>query len=217
MDKVGFSYGEKQVLENYSVIVRCGECVALTGASGCGKSTVSKLLLGLYPIEKGAVSVMGNSVKNMTNRELRDYFAYVPQDPYLFEGTVMENIRMGNLDATEKDIMEAAKVANAHTFILKLENGYDTQVGERGNRLSGGQRQRIAIARAIIKGAPILMLDEATSALDNESERLVNGAIRRLHGHKTILMIAHRTSTIQMADRVCNMDSPLNGTAAAHE
>ncbi|MDE6620206.1 MAG: ATP-binding cassette domain-containing protein, partial [Lachnospiraceae bacterium] len=206
MDKVGFSYGEKQVLEDYSLVVQRGESVALTGASGSGKSTVSKLLLGLYPIEKGAISVMGNSVKNMTNRDLRAFFAYVPQEPYLFEGTVRENIQMGNLSAGKKDIIEAAKVANAHAFILNLENGYDTQVGECGNRLSGGQRQRIAIARAIIKGAPILLLDEATSALDNESERLVNEAIRRLHGRRTILMIAHRTSTIQMADRVCSID-----------
>lgn len=206
MDKVRFSYGEKRVLENYSLAVQRGESVALTGVSGSGKSTVSKLLLGLYPIETGVISVMGNSVRHMTNRNLRDFFAYVPQEPYLFEGTVLENIRMGNLNAKKKDIIEAAKVANAHAFILNLENGYDTQVGERGNRLSGGQCQRIAIARAILKGAPILLLDEATSALDNESERLVNEAIRRLHGSRTILMIAHRSSTIQMADRVCSID-----------
>ena len=205
MDGISFSYGENKVLEDYHLVVQRGECVALTGASGCGKSTVSKLLLGLYPVEAGAISVMGNSVMDMTNRELRSFFAYVPQEPYLFEGTIMENIRMGNLNASEEDIIEAAKVANAHTFIMNLENGYDTQVGERGNRLSDGQRQRIARARAVIKGAPILLMDEATSALDNESERLVNEAIHKLHGNRTILMIAHRTSTIQMADRVCSM------------
>lgn len=143
---------------------------------------------------------------SMTNRELREHFAYVPQEPYLFEGSVRENIRMGKLDASEEEIVRAARMANAHEFIRKLEKGYDTQVGERGNRLSGGQRQRIAIARAILKGAPILLMDEATSALDNESERLVNCAMRRLHGHQTILMIAHRSSTIRMADRVCCFD-----------
>lgn len=209
MDRVEFSYGgkaEKKVLEDYSLVVRHGECVALTGVSGCGKSTVSKLLLGLYPVEKGAVSVMGKSVTQMTNRHLRELSAYVPQEPYLFEGTILENIRMGNLDAKKLDIVRAAKAANAHTFILNLENGYETQVGERGNRLSGGQRQRIAIARAILKDAPVLLMDEATSALDSESERLVNDAIRRLHGHKTILMIAHRSSTIQMADRISSFD-----------
>lgn len=210
MDGVRFSYGDNgdnRVLEDYSLVVQRGECVALTGVSGCGKTTVSKLLLGLYPVDDGEIRVMGNSVKDMTNRELRDFFAYVPQEPYLFEGSIFENIHMGNLDATEEEVAEAAKAANAHAFIMKTENGYDTQVGERGNRLSGGQRQRVAIARAILKGAPILLMDEATSALDNESERLVNDAIRRLHGHQTILMIAHRTSTIQMADRVCHMET----------
>ncbi|MDE6984115.1 MAG: ATP-binding cassette domain-containing protein, partial [Lachnospiraceae bacterium] len=146
-----------------------------------------------------------NSVRDMSNRQLRELFAYVPQEPYLFEASILENIRMGRLDASVEEIVEAAKVANAHMFILELENGYNTQVGERGSRLSGGQRQRIAIARAILKGAPILLLDEATSALDGESERLVNDAVRSLRGTRTILMIAHRTSTIQMADRVCSM------------
>lgn len=206
MDGVSFSYGDKQVLQNYSMKVQRGECVALTGSSGCGKTTVSKLLLGLYPIDGGTITIVGNSVKNMSNRALRDFFAYVPQEPYLFEGSILENIRMGRLGASTDEIVKAAKVANAHTFIMNLENGYDTPVGERGNRLSGGQRQRIAIARAILKGAPILLMDEATSALDNESERLVNDALRRLHGNKTIIMIAHRTSTIQMADRVCGMN-----------
>lgn len=206
MQKVGFSYGENRVLKDYSIEVRRGECVAITGASGCGKSTVSKLLLGLYPVDEGSITVLGNDAGHMTNRELRAFFAYVPQEPYLFEGSVRENIRMGKLDASEEEIIRAARVANAHEFIQHLENGYDTQVGERGNRLSGGQRQRIAIARAILKGAPVLLMDEATSALDNESERLVNDAMRRLHGRQTILMIAHRSSTIRMADRVCSFD-----------
>ncbi|MDE7029578.1 MAG: ABC transporter ATP-binding protein/permease [Lachnospiraceae bacterium] len=205
MDRVVFSYGDNAVLREFSMAVQRGECVALTGPSGCGKSTVSKLLLGLYPIERGSIAVVGNSVRDMSNRQLRELFAYVPQEPYLFEASILENIRMGRLDASVDEIVEAAKVANAHMFILELENGYNTQVGERGSRLSGGQRQRIAIARAILKGAPILLLDEATSALDGESERLVNDAVRSLRGTRTILMIAHRTSTIQMADRVCSM------------
>lgn len=210
MNQVGFSYGgdvERELLKDFSLTVQRKESIALTGPSGCGKSTVSKLLMGLYPIKEGDISILGCSVKQMTNSQLRNFFAYVPQEPYLFDASVLENIRMGNLQATESQIVEAAKAANAHEFIIQLENGYDTQVGERGNRLSGGQRQRIAIARAVLKNAPILLLDEATSALDYESEKLVNDAMRKMQGHKTILMIAHRTSTIQMADRVCRMDS----------
>lgn len=141
-------------------------------------------------------------MSDMTKREWRQKIAYVPQEPYLFYGSVRENIRMGRLDASDDEVMEAARLANAHDFIVNLENGYDTEVGERGNRLSGGQRQRIAIARAILKRAPIMLLDEATSALDNESEQLVNDAMKKLQRQMTIVMIAHRPSTIALADRV---------------
>ena len=137
--------------------------------------------------------------------DLRRQIAYVPQEPYLFQGSIAENIRMGRPDATEKEIREAAMQAHAHDFIMEFPEGYDTTVGERGNNLSGGQRQRIAIARAILKDTSIILLDEATSALDNESEQAVNEALRNLQGQKTILMIAHRPSTIELADRVCTM------------
>ncbi|MCM1046103.1 MAG: ABC transporter ATP-binding protein/permease [Candidatus Gastranaerophilales bacterium] len=193
---------DKPLLEHFSLQVEEGESVALVGASGCGKTTLSKLLLGLYPIHSGEIRLRGRSYGDLSNEELRRQIAYVPQEPYLFRGSIRENILVGKTDATEEEIVEAAKLAYAHDFIEKLENGYDTEVGERGNRLSGGQRQRIAIARAILKGAPLLLLDEATSALDNESEQAVNQAMKGLHGHRTLLMIAHRPSTIALADRV---------------
>ena len=143
----------------------------------------------------------GQSYRSLTNRQIREQIAYVPQEPYLFQGSVLENIHIGKLDATDEEVVQAAKLAYAHDFIEKLENGYNTEVGERGNRLSGGQRQRIAIARAILKEDPVILLDEATSALDNESEQLVNEALKGLHGQRTLLMIAHRPSTIALADR----------------
>lgn len=208
---VSFAYGTgggTDVLHDFSMDAKRGECVALKGHSGCGKTTVSKLLMGFYPVNQGRIFLLGSDAAKLGNRQIRRYISYVPQDAFLFHDSVKENIRMGRLDATDAEIIEAAKAANAHEFIEKLPEGYDTAVGERGFNLSGGQRQRIAIARAILKDAPIILMDEATSALDNESEHLVNDALKKLHGRKTIFMIAHRTSTIQMADRVYSMDSP---------
>lgn len=203
---IRFSYtGEEDVLRDFSLEVKKGECIAITGASGCGKTTLSKLLLGLYPLGEGDIRVNGMSMRESDLADLRRQIAYVPQEPYLFQGSIAENIRMGRPEATEKEIREAAKQAHAHDFIMEFLEGYDTTVGERGNNLSGGQRQRIAIARAILKDTSIILLDEATSALDNESEQAVNEALRNLQGQKTILMIAHRPSTIELADRVCTM------------
>ena len=202
MTDVSFSYREDQnLLKDFSMRVEAGESVAIVGPSGCGKTTLSKLLLALYPIEAGEIRLFGRPYGDLSNEELRAQIAYVPQEPYLFLGSIKENIRVGRPDATDEEIVLAAKMAYAHDFIEKLENGYDTEVGERGNRLSGGQRQRIAIARAILKEAPIILLDEATSALDNESEQLVNQALKGLRGQRTLLMIAHRPSTVALADR----------------
>lgn len=199
---VNFSYREDTpLLQNFSMRVEAGESVAIVGSSGCGKTTLSKLLLGLYPVKSGEIRLFGRPYGDLSNEELRRQIAYVPQEPYLFLGSVRDNIRVGRPNAADEEIIEAARLAYAHDFIVNLEKGYDTEVGERGNRLSGGQRQRVAIARAILKQAPVILLDEATSALDNESEQLVNKALKGLHGQRTLLMIAHRPSTIALADR----------------
>ncbi|MBQ7944354.1 MAG: ATP-binding cassette domain-containing protein [Lachnospiraceae bacterium] len=206
IEKISFSYHEEaEVLKDFSLDIKRGECIAITGASGCGKTTLSKLLLGLYPLNGGTIRVNGLDIRKCSLTELRKQISYVPQEPYLFHGSIMDNIRMGRPEASEEEIIEAAKMANAHEFIMGFAEGYDTKVGERGNNLSGGQRQRIAIARAILKEAQLILMDEATSALDNESEQLVNDALRKMHGKKTIVMIAHRPSTVQLADRVCQM------------
>lgn len=203
MQNVSFSYSaDRKVLENFSMEVKRGSFVAVVGESGCGKSTVAKLLLGFYPLEKGCIRMKGRKYSELTLKEIREQISYVPQEPYLYETTIAENIAYGRYGAGRDEIIAAARAANAHDFITKLPAGYDTVLGERGNTLSGGEKQRIAIARAILRNSPVIILDEATSALDNESEALVQDAIKSLKGGRTILMIAHRPSSIATADTV---------------
>jgi len=202
MEHITFGYptSDKKVLSDFSLSVEKGTSVAITGRSGRGKSTLAKLLLGFYPAEMGKIYIDGISLEKMGLHKLRDLIAYVPQDPYLYNVSIAENISYGRAGTSMEEIVNAAKVANAHDFILKQSQGYDTLTGERGANLSGGEKQRIAIARAILKNAPILLLDEATSALDNESEYLVQEAIQSLMKDRTTIMIAHRPSTIATAD-----------------
>jgi ATP-binding cassette subfamily B protein len=197
---------ETLALDEISFDVRPGETVALVGPSGAGKSTIFQLLLRFYDPEGGHVSVDGVPVSAMAPEALRERFALVPQEPMIFADTARENIRFGRPDATDSEIEAAAKAAAAHDFLSALPRGYDTYVGERGVMLSGGQRQRIAIARAVLRDAPILLLDEATSALDAESERLVQQAVEELSSDRTTLVIAHRLATVKRADRIIVMD-----------
>jgi len=198
---LSFSYdGREKALQELTFEVRPGQIAALVGPSGSGKSTIIKLLLGFYEPTSGNLSINGRPLSSYTLEELRDLIAYVPQEHFLFEGTIEENIAHGRPGANHGDILRAAKLANAHEFILEMTEGYATLVGERGIRLSGGQRQRIAIARAILRDAPILLLDEATSALDSVSEQLVQDALQTLMKGRTTIAIAHRLQTIEHAD-----------------
>lgn len=198
-----FSYdGQEKILDGVDITVDRGKTAALVGESGGGKSTIVKLLLGFYQLNSGVIGVLGKPLSGLSPDELREKIAYVPQDAWLFTTSIKENIRYGRLDASDEEIIEAAKRAYAHDFIMAFPNGYDTLVGERGESLSGGQRQRIAIARAFIRNAPILLLDEATSALDSESEQLVQKGLEALMGGRTTLVVAHRLSTIEKADMI---------------
>ncbi|MFA7672649.1 MAG: ABC transporter ATP-binding protein [Clostridia bacterium] len=190
-------------IEGLDLTIEKGKMLALVGDSGGGKSTLAKLILGLYQIDKGSITINGKAYRDYSLAELRDSMGYVPQDAYIFNGTIKENILYGKNDATDEEVQEAAKAANAHDFIIAQPQGYDTAVGERGIRLSGGQRQRIAIARAIIKDPSILLLDEATSSLDSESEELIQDALLKFMKKKTSIVIAHRLSTIVNADKIC--------------
>ncbi len=202
-NNVKFSYnGNGQVLKGISFKVANNMKIAFVGESGGGKSTLFKLLLGFYPNYDGEIYLFGKELRKYSLKELRDLISYVPQDIFLFNNTIYENVRYGKLDANKEDIIWALKEANAYDFIMKLPDGLYTRVGERGVSLSGGQRQRIAIARAILKNSPILLLDEATSSLDAESEDLVNQALERLMKGKTTLIIAHRLSTVVSTDRI---------------
>jgi subfamily B ATP-binding cassette protein MsbA len=199
---VTFAYGETPVLHEVDLEIPAGQVVALVGPSGAGKTTFAHLVPRFYDPQQGEVRLDGISIRNFLKNDLRTHIAVVPQTPSLFLGTLEENIRIGKQDATRAEIETAARKAFAHDFITSMPQGYDTQVGERGDLLSGGQRQRIAIARAFLKDAPILILDEATSALDTESEAAVQQALAELVKGRTTLIIAHRFSTIRIADRI---------------
>lgn len=201
-DNITFAYEgqEQKIFDGYSAAFTMGKSYAITGESGRGKSTLMKLLMGFYRISGGSIRIGGYDIYELGLENTRKLIAYIPQEPYMFHDTVRENICNGNPAASDEEIIRAAKKANAHDFILQLENGYDTILGERGNTLSGGQRQRVAIARAILKNAPVIILDEATSALDNESEQLIQQSINDMKDGRLILMIAHRPSTIATAD-----------------
>ena len=197
---------DEPLFDGLNIHVKPGEKVGLVGHSGSGKTTLTRLLLRFSDIQGGAISIDGQNIAHITQDDLRRHIAYVPQEPLLFHRSISENIAYGNPDADQQTIEGMAKMASAHDFVKELPNGYDTLVGERGVKLSGGQRQRIAIARAMLKNAPILLLDEATSALDSESEVLIQQALWRLMEGRTAIVIAHRLSTIQKMDRIIVMD-----------
>ena len=204
-DNVTFSYGENEVIHDVTLDIPAGSTVALVGQSGSGKSTMADLLPRFYDVKKGAIKVDGIDIRDLRVHDLRGFMGNVNQEAILFNDSFYNNITFGVKDATREDVERAAKVANAHEFIMATENGYDTNIGDRGCRLSGGQRQRVSIARAILKNPPLLILDEATSALDTESEKLVQQALDRLMDGRTTLVIAHRLSTIRNADMICVM------------
>ena len=204
---VSFKYNEKldYVLDNFNLDIHAGKNIALVGPSGGGKTTVCALIPRFYDVTKGGIYVDGKNIKGLSLHSLRNNIGIVQQDVYLFSGTIMENIRYGKPDATKEEIVEAAKLASAYDFIMELEHGFDTYVGERGVKLSGGQKQRISIARVFLKNPPILILDEATSALDNNSEAVIQESLEVLSKGRTTITIAHRLTTIQNADLIVVM------------
>ena len=218
-EDVRFSYPARPgtaALDRVSFNVRPGETVALVGPSGAGKSTIFQLLLRFYDPQSGHIRIDGEDVAKMERKDFRQCIAFVPQDPVIFAATARENIRFGKPDATDSEIDAAARAAAAHDFLADLPNGYDTWVGERGVMLSGGQKQRIAIARAILRDAPILLLDEATSALDAESEQLVQRAVEALSRDRTTLIVAHRLATVKAADRILVLDAGRIAAEGSH-
>jgi len=207
-ENITFNFNEtRAVLDSINLAVEGGEKIALIGPSGAGKSTVVKLLLRMYELTKGAITIDGQNIKEVTQESLRQNISLVPQEPILFHRTLMENIRYGKQDATDAEVIEAAKLAHCDEFIDVLPLKYETFVGERGIKLSGGERQRVAIARAILKNAPILILDEATSSLDSHSEAMIQDALDKLMKGKTVIVIAHRLSTIRKMDRIVVLEN----------
>ncbi|AQW90411.1 MULTISPECIES: ABC transporter ATP-binding protein [Elizabethkingia] len=204
---VGFYYNkENLILKNFNLSIPKGSTVALVGQSGSGKTTIANLLARFYDVTEGAITVDGNNIKDLKLKEYRAILGMVTQESVLFNDTIYNNIAMGKENATREEIIEAAKIANAHQFIESLPDGYETNIGDDGNKLSGGQKQRVSIARAVLKNPPIMILDEATSALDTESERFVQDALEKMMENRTSLVIAHRLSTIQKADWIVVME-----------
>ncbi|MDP2630492.1 MAG: ABC transporter ATP-binding protein [Candidatus Uhrbacteria bacterium] len=217
-DHVSFSYQKtRRVLNDISLNIPSGQRIGLVGPSGAGKSTVVKLLLRLHDVESGHITIDGQDIQKCTQDSLRESVSFVPQEPILFHRTLMENIRYGRLDATDEEVHVAATRAHCDAFIRDLPDNYQTLVGERGVKLSGGERQRIAIARAILKNAPILVLDEATSSLDSESELLIQDALEKLMKGKTVIAIAHRLSTIRQMDRIIVLTDGCITEEGSHE
>jgi subfamily B ATP-binding cassette protein MsbA len=213
---ITFSYGENTVLKNFSMKIHKGQKVGLVGLSGSGKSTLIALLLRLYPIEKGEILIDRVNINNYKLSTLREIFALVSQDVFLFNDTIIENLKVGN-SYTEEQIKEALKVSYADEFVKDLPEKEMTMIGDRGMRLSGGQSQRITIARAFLKNCPVLLFDEATSALDNESEKIVQKALEKIAGHKTVIAVAHRLSTIQNYDNIVVMKDGVKVEEGSHE
>lgn len=216
---VSFRYNKKldYVLKNFNLDIKAGKNIALVGPSGGGKTTVCALIPRFYDVSEGGIFVDGKNIKDFSLYSLRNNIGIVQQDVYLFSGTIMENIRYGKPDATEEEIIEAAKLASAYDFIMELEHGFDTYVGERGVKLSGGQKQRISIARVFLKNPPILILDEATSALDNNSEAVIQESLEVLSKGRTTITIAHRLTTIQNADMIVVMTADGIVEKGSHE
>ncbi|MDB4715381.1 ABC transporter ATP-binding protein/permease [Flavobacteriaceae bacterium] len=204
---INFKYETKPVLKNFSLELSKGQTIALVGQSGSGKTTVANLLNRFYDVEDGSIQIDGTDLKKITTKSLRKLIGIVTQDSILFNDSVLNNLLIGDPNANEEEVIAAAKIANAHEFIINLPDGYNTNIGDQGNKLSGGQKQRLSIARAVLKNPPIMVLDEATSALDTESEKLVQEALENLMNNRTSLVIAHRLSTIQKANLIVVMQA----------
>jgi ATP-binding cassette subfamily B protein/subfamily B ATP-binding cassette protein MsbA len=218
LQDVGFAYvTENPVLENVNLEIPARSVVALVGPTGVGKSTLVSLIPRFYDISSGTITLDGHNIQNYTLDSLRQQISIVLQDVFLFYGTIRENILFGRPDASEGEVIAAAKTANAHDFIEQMPDGYDTMIGERGVKLSGGQKQRISIARAVLKDAPILILDEATSSVDTETELLIQQALERLMKGRTTIIIAHRLSTVRSADKIVVLDEKTIRETGTHQ